>query len=29
MFEAMVAGYQKDGITMYTPNGEKIAGYDK
>ena len=29
MFEAMVNGYEKEGITMYTPKGEKITGYDK
>lgn len=28
MFKCMVDGYNKNGITMYTPHGETITGYD-
>jgi aminoglycoside 3-N-acetyltransferase len=28
MFECMVKNYREHGITMYTPHGEKIIGYD-
>lgn len=28
MLETMIASYEKDGVTMYTPHGEKINGYD-
>ena len=28
MFEVMVEEYEEKGITMYTPNGEKIPGFD-
>lgn len=28
MFESMVRNYHEKGITMYTPNGEKILGFD-
>lgn len=28
MFTAMVSGYKKSGITMYTPHGEKIKDYE-
>ena len=28
MLKSMVDAYQKNGVTMYTPNGEKIEGYD-
>lgn len=28
MFECMLKNYQEKGITMYTPHGEKIAGFD-
>ena len=28
MFDAMVSAYNEKGITMYTPNGEKIIGFD-
>ncbi len=29
MFNAMISGYKNHGITMYTPHGEKIKGYDE
>ncbi len=29
MFDVMVEEYLQHGITMYTPNGEKIKGYDE
>ncbi len=28
MFRVMMENYRESGITMYTPKGEKIAGYD-
>ena len=28
MFETMISAYQEKGITMYTPHGEKISGFD-
>ncbi len=28
MFDCMVKSYSENGITMYTPHGEKIPGYD-
>lgn len=28
MFDTMVAAYHSNGITMYTPNGEKIVGFE-
>lgn len=28
MFDTMLKAYQQKGITMYTPNGEKIAGFE-
>jgi aminoglycoside 3-N-acetyltransferase len=28
MFETMISAYNTKGITMYTPNGEKIIGFD-